>query len=134
MSAPLRLLIDAVKCPVKPEIYRLAQRHGIAVVLVTANDMGAPFEPWLTKVVAGAAVHDAIDAEAGPRDVVVTDDEALALKLLAKKISVLTTRGQRWTADEGPQPFLMPKSPGHYRSRFETVLDDELRERLRSGL
>jgi uncharacterized protein YaiI (UPF0178 family) len=131
MSVPVRLLIDATRCPVKAEIYRLAARHGVPVVLVSAQDIGAPFEPWLTKVVTGDnGVAETILSEASPVDVVISDDEQMATKLHARHTLVLTTRGQRWS-EEGPQPWLPEKSLNHYRSRFETVLDDELRERLR---
>lgn len=125
------MLIDATRCLVKAEIYRLAARHGVPVVLVSAQDIGAPFEPWLTKVIAGEnGVSETILSEASPADVVVTDAAALADELRSRQTLALTSRGQRWSED-GPQPWLPEKSVNHYRSRFETVLDDELRERLR---
>lgn len=132
-SAPVRLLVDATDCPVKAEVYRLAARHCLPVVLVSVRDIGAPFEPWLTKVVAGegqGVVAEIIAAEAGPKDLIITDDEALALNLLKREIGALTSRGQRWTA-EGPMPPLPERARGSSRSRFESVLGDEIESRLK---
>lgn len=130
MSA--RLLIDATDCPVKAEIYRLAQRHGVGVVLVSPADIGAPFEPWLTKVVAGQGnVATTIANETTARDLVITDDEALAAQVQAKGATAFTNRGQYWTP-HGPRPALPDnKRGGHNKARFEAVLDDELRARVR---
>ncbi len=133
MSVPvsLRLIVDATDCPVKAEVYRLAARHGVPVVLVSARDIGAPFEPWLTKVIAGeGAVADTIAGEAAAPDLVITDDAELVKKLTAKQVKALTTRGQRWT-QEGPLPPLPDRARGNSRSRFESVLGDEIAERLK---
>lgn len=131
VSLSLRLIIDATDCPVKAEVYRLAARNGVPVVLVSARDIGAPFEPWLTKVIAGeGAVADTIAGEAATTDLVITDDAGLVGKLLAKQVKALTTRGQRWTP-EGPLPQLSERIRGNNRSRFEAVLGDEIAERLK---
>lgn len=127
----VRLLIDAQDCPVKSEVYRLAQRYGVPVVLVTPGELGAPFEPWLTKVVVGAGhVAETIAGEATVRDLIVTDDAALAGRVLAIGAAALTSRGQTWTA-QGPRPILPERKTGNNKARFETVLDDELRTRLK---
>lgn len=95
---PPRLLIDATDCPVKAEIYRLAQRYGLQVVLVSASDIGAPFEPWITKVVAGeGAEAETIANEASATDFVVTDNKELAALLLAKGTAayIVASAGRR---------------------------------------
>lgn len=131
MSVSVRLIIDATDCPVKAEVYRLAARHGLAVVLVSERDIGAPFEPWLTKVVAGSGgVAETIASEARPEDLVISDDAALVQKLMAQKIQALTTRGQRWTT-EGPMPPLPERARGNSRARFESVLGDEIALRIK---
>lgn len=128
---PVRLLIDAVDCPVKSEIYRLAQRYGVGVVLVSSGDIGAPFEPWLTKVVAGAGnVASTIANETTARDLIVTDDASLATMVQAKGATALTNRGQYWTP-QGPRPQLSESKRGNNKARFEAVLDDELRARMK---
>ncbi len=128
----MRFLVDASNCPVKAEIYRLAGRYGVPVVLVSQSDIGAPFEPWLTKVVTGAQpVGETIANEAGSADIVVTDDDGLAASLRSRQVAAFTTRGQRWTED-GPKPALPASSRSHGKARFEAVVEDELRARLRS--
>ena len=132
MSAPPRLLVDAAECPVKAEIYRLAARYGLQVVLVTAGPIGAPFEPWLTKVVVGPspnAVVETIRNEVGGADLVITDNADLAAAVLQTGGNALTFRGQRWTAS-GPFPRLPETVRSNNRTRFESVLEDELRTRL----
>jgi uncharacterized protein len=132
MSPSLRFLVDASNCPVKAEIYRLAGRFGVPVVLVSANEIGAPFEPWLTKVVTGTEpVSGTIANEAGTPDIVITDDEALAQDLRQRGVTAFTTRGQRWMED-GPHPYLPPSTRSNSKSRFETVVEDELIARLRA--
>jgi len=121
--------VDASECPVKAEIYRLAARYAMRVALVTQKEIGAPFEPWLTKIITGSAgtVAETIVSEAGPHDIVVTDNPALAGELLGRSGGLFTTRGQRWTP-EGPLPVLKVGGPsGRNRERFEMVLDDMLK-------
>lgn len=131
---PTRLLVDAALCPVKSEIYRLAQRHGVGVILFSASDIGAPFEPWITKVVAGEGnVASTIDNEATARDLVVTDDEGLATLVQGKGATAFTNRGQYWTP-HGPRPVLPENKRGNNKARFEAVLDDELRARVKAGV
>lgn len=130
MSAA-RLLVDATDCPVKSEVYRLAQRHGIGVILVSPADIGAPFEPWLTKVVVGAGnVADTIANEITARDLVITDDAQLAAVTQSKGATAFTNRGQYWTP-HGPRPALPENKKGNNKARFEAVLDDELRARVK---
>lgn len=128
----VRLLVDAVECPVKSEIYRLAQRYGVGVVLFSVGDIGAPFEPWITKVATGEGnVAATIANETTPRDLVVTDNEALAGQVQAKGATALTNRGQYWTP-QGPRPILPETKRSHNnKARFEAVLDDELRARFK---
>jgi len=127
--------VDASECPVKAEIYRLAARYALRVALVSAKEIGAPFEPWLTKIITGAAgtVAETILSEAGPTDIVVTDNADMAQKLLGRAGGLFTYRGQRWTA-EGPFPTLKEGGPsGRNRERFEMVLDDALKELRKTG-
>lgn len=125
-----RLLVDATDCPVKPEIYRLAERYGTRVLLVSEKELGTPFEPWLTKVVVDAdQLERTIADEAHPEDIVVTDNPTLAGFVLTSKGYALTTRGQKWTA-QGPHPKLPENSRNNNRARFLTVLEEELKNRL----
>ena len=46
MNRPM-LYVDADACPVKQETYRVAQRHGLKVTLVSNSWMRIPTESWL---------------------------------------------------------------------------------------
>ena len=37
MTDAIQILVDADACPVKAEIYRVADRHAVAVVIVSNN-------------------------------------------------------------------------------------------------
>ena len=109
----------------------MASRYGLKVFLVSADELGAPFEPWLTKVVVGGVgtVAEAIRAEAHAVDVVITDDVALAGSLIGQVARLLTSKGQHWT-EAGPTPKIMESVRKSTRARFESVLEDELRSML----
>ncbi len=104
----------------------MAGRYGLRAVLVTEAEIGTPFEPWLIKIVTGEGlVASIIRAEATARDILVTDDAELAHPLRGTCAQILTTKGQRWTAD-GPYPPLPVKARGNARARFLAVLEDEV--------
>jgi len=82
-----RILVDADSCPVKEETYRVAKRYGLDVVLVSAQWLRAPPEPWLSlEVVKDEGQLDAADDRivdvAEPGDIVVTEDILLAGRCL----------------------------------------------------
>jgi hypothetical protein len=47
----LNIFIDADGCPVKQEVYRVANRYGLKVFLVSNSRMRAPSEKWLEIVI-----------------------------------------------------------------------------------
>ena len=54
MSKPIEIYVDADACPVKNEIYRVAERHGLKVLVVSNAPIMVPREPWIERVVVGA--------------------------------------------------------------------------------
>ena len=54
----LRIYVDADACPVTPEVYRVAQRYGLGVAVVSNARMRVPDEPGIELVV----VADGFDA------------------------------------------------------------------------
>ena len=52
-SAMTDIYVDADACPVKDEVYRVAQRYALKVVLVSNKWLRAPREEWLELVVVG---------------------------------------------------------------------------------
>ena len=96
------IFVDADACPVKDEVYRVAQRYRLRVVLVSNAWLRAPNEEWLELVVVGAEL-DAADAwiveQVTQDDIVITADMPLAALCLEKGAGVLGPRGRPFTED-----------------------------------
>ncbi len=96
------IYIDADACPVKDEVYRVARRYGLRVLLVSNAWLRAPNEEWLELVVVGAEL-DAADAwiveHVTEDDIVVSADIPLAALCLKKGAGVLGPRGRPFTED-----------------------------------
>ena len=96
------IYVDADACPVKDEVYRVAQRYGLRVVMVSNAWLRTPDEEWLELVVVGAEL-DAADAwiveHVAADDIVVTADIPLAALCLEKGAGVLGPRGRPFTED-----------------------------------
>ncbi len=97
-----RIFIDADGCPVKDEVYRVAKRHGLAVVLVANAWMRTPAAGWLELVVVDDgfdAADDWIVEHCGETDIVITGDIPLASRCLAKGSRVLGHKGRDFDDD-----------------------------------
>ena len=95
----MRILVDADSCPVKDEVYRVAKRYELDVVLVSERWQRVPSEPWIELVVVKNegkldAADDRIVQEASPAEIVVTEDILLADRCLQAGASVLSPRGR----------------------------------------
>jgi hypothetical protein len=58
-SRPITIYVDADACPVKNEIYRVAGRHGIKVVVVSNSPIAVPRDPLVERVVVAAGLDEA---------------------------------------------------------------------------
>ena len=103
-SRPVEILVDADACPVKEEVYKVAERHGVPVTLVANQFMRLPRkDEWavpisFVKVEDGPDVADDHIAEiAHPKAVVVTADILLAQRCITKGASVIGTTGKPFT-------------------------------------
>ncbi len=96
------IFIDADACPVKEEVYRVAKRYGLRVVLVANSWLRAPNEEWIELVIVGGEL-DAADAwivdHISPGDIVISADIPLAALCLEKGAGVLGPRGRPFTED-----------------------------------
>jgi uncharacterized protein YaiI (UPF0178 family) len=100
--SPLRVLVDGDACPVKDEIYKVAWRHEVAVVMVSNAPFRVPVHPLVRRVVVSDgfdAADDWIAGEAGPCCVVVTADILLADRCLKAGAQVLSSTGKPFTAN-----------------------------------
>lgn len=96
----IRILVDADACPVKDEVYRVAERHGAGVAIVSNSHMRVPLVPWVERVVVSDGFDAADDwiAEAADEDcVVVTADILLADRCLKAGATVLAPNGKAFT-------------------------------------
>jgi uncharacterized protein YaiI (UPF0178 family) len=140
------LYVDADACPVKEEVYRVAERYGAPVFVVSNSWVHVPRVPWITRVVVDEgpdAADDWIAARAGRGDVVITADIPLANRALKADAQALHPNGRAFTPDNigsalasrmvgehlrsigeitrGPKPFTATD-----RSRFLQALDAAL--------
>ena len=150
---PIALFVDADACPVKAEIYRVAERHGLRVHVVSNSYMAVPRETFIERVVVSGA-PDAADnwiAERASRGgIVVTADIPLAARCVKAGADVLGPTGRAFTQDSigmalatrnlmddlrsageatrGPRPF-QPRD----RSNFLSALDSIIMRLKREG-
>jgi len=101
---PPTIYIDGDACPVREEVYRVAGRLGLPVVLVSNGMRGARPPPLpnsrVVVVAEGAdAADDWIAEHIAPGDVCVTADIPLAARCLAKGARAVAPRGHVWTTD-----------------------------------
>jgi len=143
---PIRILVDADACPVKEEIYRVAQRRKVPVMVVSNSPFRVPIDPLVERVVVSGgfdAADDWIAGHAHARAVVVTADILLADRCLKAGATVIGMNGRPFThgsiggaiatraimadlraggdAIGGPAPFAKAD-----RSRFLQALDEVL--------
>jgi hypothetical protein len=148
----LKIFVDGDACPVKDEIYVVAQRYGVPVTLVANTPLYVPPRTQVETVVVDDgpdAADDWIAERAGPGDVVVTADIPLASRCIAAGARVLGTTGRVFSEDSiggavatrdlksalrdsgvqtrGPQP-----SSAKDRSRFLSKLDELIQQTRRA--
>lgn len=98
----LILYIDADACPVKDECYRVAERTGLKVFVVSNGWINTRRAPFIEQIVVdeGPDVADDWIAErAGPGDIVITSDIPLADRVLKSGAQAIKPNGQAFTAD-----------------------------------
>lgn len=140
----LRILVDADACPVKDEIYRVAQRYGVPVRIVANAFIRVPPDPLIERVLVGSgfdAADDWIAGEAKASDIVITSDILLADRCVKAGATVLAPNGRPFDAGSigqavagralmehlratgditgGPAPFAKAD-----KSRFLSALDE----------
>ena len=146
MSSAVRILVDADACPVKDEVYKVAWRREVPVVIVSNQRIRIPDHPLITREVVSDgfdAADDWIAEAAGPTSVVITADILLANRCLKAGATVIAPTGKPFTnasiggaiatraimadlragGDQlgGPKPFAAAD-----RSRFLQALDTAL--------
>lgn len=94
------IYVDADACPVKEEVYRVAGRYRLKVLVVTNGWLRVPDTPLVERVVVSEGLDRADDwiaERAGPGDVVVTADVPLASRCVRRGARVIAPNGRPFT-------------------------------------
>jgi hypothetical protein len=145
MTAGPHIYVDADACPVKAEVVKVAERHGLPVVFVANAWLSIARGPRIRmQVVPGSfdAADDWIAEQVVRDDVVISADIPLASRCLKQGARVLGPSGRAFTADNignalatrelmadlraygaggGPPPF-GPKDRSRFLEALETVV------------
>ncbi len=101
-SAP-RIFVDADACPVKEEIFRVATRFGLRVLLVSNSPLRVPRNPLFESVVVAKGQFDGADdwivEQITDRDIVVTADIPLAARCLEQGARALDAKGRVYSPE-----------------------------------
>ena len=101
-SSHPRLFIDADACPVKEEVYRVAERCGLKVFVVSNGWINTRRAAFIEQVVVDAGpdvADDWIAERAGRGDIVITADIPLADRCLKAGAQALKSNGTPFTPD-----------------------------------
>ncbi len=96
----IRILVDADACPVKDEIYRVAERHAVPVAIVSNSPFRVPISPMVERVVVSDgfdAADDWIAERADAAKIVITADILLADRCLKAGAVVIAPTGKPFT-------------------------------------
>ena len=91
------IYVDADACPVKPEILKVAERHGLEVTFVANSGLRPSRDPMIRNVIVSGAFDAADDwiaehPDAG--DIVVTADVPLAVRCVSRGALVTGPTGR----------------------------------------
>ena len=96
----LEISVDADGCPVKDEVYRVANRYGLKVWIVANGWLRVPDDPLVTRVTVGEGLDRADDWIAeriGPGDVAITADVPLADRCVKRGARAIAPNGRPFT-------------------------------------
>ncbi len=118
----MQIYIDADACPVKDEVVRVAERHGLAVLLVSNSWMRGPDHPLVQRFTVNNhpdAADDWISERVTDEDVVITSDIPLAARCVAKGAKILRPNGRPLGQDSISMAVAMRDLHTHLRETGE---------------
>ena len=98
----ISIFVDADACPVKNEIFRVAERYKLSVKVVANQFLNIPAQPLFEMIVVQGsfdAADDWIVEHAALGDIVITADILLADRCVKKHARVLGHKGDEFTED-----------------------------------
>ena len=147
------IYVDADACPVKQEVYRVAERHGLKVYVVSNSPIAVPRDPLIERVVVPSGMDEAdnwIAERAAKGAIVVTQDIPLAARAVKAGAVAIAPNGKPFSESSigmtlatrnlmdslrsageitgGPKPFAAKD-----RSAFLGSLDREIVRLKREG-
>ena len=93
----IRIFVDADACPVKNEVYKVAERYGLRVFVVANSFITVPRSDMIERVIVseGPDIADNwIVERAGDSDIVVTADIPLAGRCVRNGVTVISPTGK----------------------------------------
>ena len=99
---PISIYVDADACPVKEQIYRVAERYGLEVVIAANSRMRMPDQAGVELVVIPGSfdvVDDWIAEHVAAGDIVATADIDLAGRVVDRGAICLDFRGKEFTPE-----------------------------------
>jgi uncharacterized protein len=105
LSEPAKAIIiyvDADACPVKAEIYRVAERYSVKVYIVCNSAMAVPRTPLIERVVVGSnpdAADDWIAERVSRGAIIITADVPLAHRCIRSGADVIAPTGRAFTEE-----------------------------------
>jgi hypothetical protein len=93
----IRIFVDADACPMKNEVYRVAERYGLQVYVVANSFMNVPRSDLIERVIVNEGpdiADDWIAERAGASDIVITADIPLAGRCVRNGASVIGPTGK----------------------------------------
>ncbi|WP_110750267.1 YaiI/YqxD family protein [Phyllobacterium leguminum] len=100
-SHPITIYVDADACPVKDEVYRVAERHGVKVYVVANSFIAIPRDPLVERVIVPAGLDvadDWIAERARPGAIVITADIPLASRAINAGAAAIAPNGRAFTS------------------------------------
>ncbi|MGX7745216.1 YaiI/YqxD family protein [Rhodopseudomonas parapalustris] len=101
-NALTRIYVDADACPVKDEVYKVAERHHLPVTVVAGGFIRVPQHPMIERIAAGSgmdAADDWIAERIKPGDIVVTADIPLASRCVKAGATAIAPNGKPFTEE-----------------------------------
>lgn len=150
-TAGIVIYVDADACPVKQEIYKVAERHRLPVVVVSNSFINVPRLPTIRLQIVGEGLNvadDWIADNVAGKDIVITNDIPLADRVVKKGALAIAPNGKLYDTNSigmalatrnlmhdlreqgavtgGPKPF-----SAQDRSRFLQALHEAVVQRKR---
>lgn len=122
LDPPTQIYVDADACPVKDEVVRVAERHGLVVHMVSNSWMRLP-DSYLVRRVVVQEGPDAADnwiaERIGGADIAVTADIPLASRCIKTGARVVGSTGKPFTEQSIGMALAMRDLMAHLRETGE---------------